>query len=252
MPQGFEQPPVAPLVGIGQSGTGNPAANPNVVELGALRVQTGHQIAQPFASGELRVHHAQQMAPSREVLDAAVRCEPIDQILEVTERDKVQQLRENRPSAIHGAASFARKTGNDTALQQLAISNRRNRASRQSPRHCWISQSRHQYLPDRCGCDYLVVLLSEDSIDSEMVQGEIRLARHYRRDDGSPSHLSGSHPLRGRARLRADLLHRPPAAHPLEGPRRRLDGGQRDPGGGARGRRGQRRRLPPPLRSTPL
>lgn len=35
-------------------------------------------------------------------------------------------------------------------------------------------------------CDYLVVLLSEDSIDSEMVQGEIRLARHYRREDGSP------------------------------------------------------------------
>lgn len=31
-------------------------------------------------------------------------------------------------------------------------------------------------------CDYLVVLLSEDSIDSEMVQGEIRLARHHRRD----------------------------------------------------------------------
>jgi len=35
-------------------------------------------------------------------------------------------------------------------------------------------------------CDYLVVLLSEDSIDSEMVQGEIRLARHHRRGDGSP------------------------------------------------------------------
>jgi hypothetical protein len=35
-------------------------------------------------------------------------------------------------------------------------------------------------------CDYLVVLLSEDSMDSEMVQGEVRLARHYRREDGSP------------------------------------------------------------------
>jgi hypothetical protein len=35
-------------------------------------------------------------------------------------------------------------------------------------------------------CDYLVVLLSEDSIDSELVQGELRLARQYRRDDGSP------------------------------------------------------------------
>jgi hypothetical protein len=35
-------------------------------------------------------------------------------------------------------------------------------------------------------CDYLVVLLSEDSLNSEMVQGEVRLARHYRREDGSP------------------------------------------------------------------
>lgn len=35
-------------------------------------------------------------------------------------------------------------------------------------------------------CEYLVVLLSAESIDSEMVQGEVRLARHCRRDDGSP------------------------------------------------------------------
>lgn len=35
-------------------------------------------------------------------------------------------------------------------------------------------------------CDYLVVLLSADSIDSEMVQGEVRLAHQQRRADGSP------------------------------------------------------------------
>ena len=35
-------------------------------------------------------------------------------------------------------------------------------------------------------CDYLVVLLSADSIDSEMVQGEVRLAHQNRREDGSP------------------------------------------------------------------
>ena len=53
MPQRFEQPPVAPLVGIGQGGTGNLAANPDVVELGALRVQARDEIAQALASGEL-------------------------------------------------------------------------------------------------------------------------------------------------------------------------------------------------------
>jgi len=35
-------------------------------------------------------------------------------------------------------------------------------------------------------CEYLVVLLSAESIDSEMVQGEVRLAHHCRRDNGLP------------------------------------------------------------------
>ena len=38
-------------------------------------------------------------------------------MLEVTERNEIQQLRENRPAAIHGAASFAKEIGNDTALK---------------------------------------------------------------------------------------------------------------------------------------
>ena len=53
MAERFEYSPVASLVGIGQGGTGNLAANPDVVKLGALRVQTSHQIAQALASGEL-------------------------------------------------------------------------------------------------------------------------------------------------------------------------------------------------------
>lgn len=38
-------------------------------------------------------------------------------------------------------------------------------------------------------CDHLVVLLSEDSINSEMVQGEVRMAHHAKRDDGRPTIL---------------------------------------------------------------
>jgi hypothetical protein len=74
-----------------------------------------------------------------EVLDTVVRRESIDQILEVPEWHKTQQLRENRLAAIHGVASFAKRTGNDTGQKALAISNRRNRESRQNPRHCWIT-----------------------------------------------------------------------------------------------------------------
>ena len=38
-------------------------------------------------------------------------------------------------------------------------------------------------------CDHLVVLLSEQSIDSEMVQGEVRMAHQARRADGRPAIL---------------------------------------------------------------
>jgi hypothetical protein len=81
-----------------------------------------------------------KMVPGREVPDPAVRREAVDQMLEVAEWHKSQQLRENRLAAIHGVASFAGKTGNDTGRKPLAISNRRNRGSRQNrPTSCrWV------------------------------------------------------------------------------------------------------------------
>jgi hypothetical protein len=73
------------------------------------------------------------MIPRREVLDAVIRCEPIDQVLEVSERNEVQQLRKNRPATIHGVASIATKSGKDTGQNPVAFPNRRNQESRQSP-----------------------------------------------------------------------------------------------------------------------
>jgi hypothetical protein len=67
------------------------------------------------------------MTPRREVPDAVVGGESVYQMLEMTERDKIQQLCEYRLTTIHGVASFSRKTGNDTAIKPIAISNRRNR-----------------------------------------------------------------------------------------------------------------------------
>ena len=132
----FEQSPVAPLVGIGQSGAGYLAANPNVVQLGTLRVQTCHQIAQALAPGELGIGDAKEMIPCLEMFDPMIRRVTIDQVLEVTEGNEIQQLCENQPTAIHCAASFAEKKGNDTGQNALAFSSRRNLESRQNPRQC--------------------------------------------------------------------------------------------------------------------
>jgi hypothetical protein len=56
-------------------------------------------------------------------------------MFEMTEGNEVQQLREYRPATIHDAAHFAKIAGKDTAENALAISNRRNLASRQNSRH---------------------------------------------------------------------------------------------------------------------
>ena len=77
--------------------------------------------------------------PSPGETGQAAACRIPEHLLEVTEWNKNQQLRENRLPAIHGVASYAKKTGNDTGQKPLAISNRRNRESRQNPRQCWIA-----------------------------------------------------------------------------------------------------------------
>jgi hypothetical protein len=135
MTECFEQSPIASLVGVGQSGAGYLAANPNVVELGALRIETGHQIAQTLPTGQLGIRDAEKVSPGRKVLNAMIGGISIDEMLEMTEGDEVQQLREHRAATIHDAASFARKAGKDRAKIQLAISNRRNLGSRQNSRH---------------------------------------------------------------------------------------------------------------------
>ncbi len=66
LPERFEQPIVSALCGIGQRRAGDRAAQPDVIELGSLGVQTCHQIAQPRPARELRISQANEMAPSGE------------------------------------------------------------------------------------------------------------------------------------------------------------------------------------------
>ena len=135
MTERFEQSPIASLVGVGQRGAGYLAANPNVIELGALRIEASYQISQAFPTSQLGIRDTQKLGPGREVSDSVVRCISIDEMLEMTEGNEVQQLREYRPATIHDVASFAEKTGKDTVENPLAISNRRNLGSRQNSHH---------------------------------------------------------------------------------------------------------------------
>ena len=127
LPERFEQPIVSALCGIGQRRAGDRAAQPNVIELGSLGVQTCHQIAQPRPARELRISQANEMAPSGERRHPLVGLVDIDQMFEMAERNKLQQLRKDCLALVHDRASSARKTGDDRAYQGPTISNRRNR-----------------------------------------------------------------------------------------------------------------------------
>ncbi len=136
MTECFEQSPIASFVGVGQSGAGYLAANPDVVELGALRIETSHQISQAFPTSQLGIRDTQKLGPGREVSDPVVRCLSIDEMFEMTEGyKKIQQLRKYRAASIHDVASFAKVNGKDTAESPLAISNHRNLELLQNSRH---------------------------------------------------------------------------------------------------------------------
>ena len=115
LPERFEQPIVSALCGIGQRRAGDRVAKPNVIELGSLGVQTCHQIAQPRPARELRVGLADEMAPGREDRHLLVGLVDIDQMFEMAERNKLQQLRKDCLALVHDRASSARKTGDDRA-----------------------------------------------------------------------------------------------------------------------------------------
>lgn len=57
--------PVAGLVGVGKGTACDTATNPQMIELGRLRMQAGFDIAQTFSTGQLREGHAQELIEIR-------------------------------------------------------------------------------------------------------------------------------------------------------------------------------------------
>ena len=138
LPERLEQAPVAPLVGIGQRCARNPAPNTDMVELGALGVQAGHQIAQARTPRQLRVGQAKEVAPGREAAHGVVGQEFLDQVLDVFEGNKVQQLSKDRAAMIHERGCVARKC-NSSRFEPPPISNRPTHSSLEILRPIWVT-----------------------------------------------------------------------------------------------------------------
>lgn len=93
--------PVAVLVGLGQGGAGDVAANAHVVELALLRPQAGLDIAQAVAVGELRERHAQELVETREALDFVMPAVTLHAAVKSLHRQVVGDLREDDLTFVH-------------------------------------------------------------------------------------------------------------------------------------------------------
>src|SRR5271157_624897 len=65
--------------------------------------QTGLDIAQAFAIGELRKRHAQKLVPAGKTADLVVALIALDGTAKLVRRNEIHQLREHRLALIHGS-----------------------------------------------------------------------------------------------------------------------------------------------------
>ena len=72
-----------------------------MIKLGLLGTQTGFDIAETFAVGELSKGQTKELIPAREIFDVAIALISIDTNLKLVGREKVHELGENGSAKIH-------------------------------------------------------------------------------------------------------------------------------------------------------
>jgi hypothetical protein len=73
-----------------------------VIELGLLGTQTGFDVAETRALGQLSESQTEELIPAREIFHVTIAMVLIDAELEPVGRDELHQLGENRSAAVHG------------------------------------------------------------------------------------------------------------------------------------------------------
>ena len=93
--------PVANLVGVGERGARNSTSETHVIELGLLSAQTGFDVAQTGAIGELSKSQTEELIPAREIFDVTIALVAIDAKLKLVARNELHELSENRLAEVH-------------------------------------------------------------------------------------------------------------------------------------------------------
>jgi hypothetical protein len=127
--------PIAQLVGVGQGAARYVAPDAHVVELGVLGAQTGLDVAQALAIGELGEGHAAVLVETTEALDPMLAPIPMNTASEGMHRQMVHELRKDelasvhatlplgarrkRQECIHGQSQFKSMTPQDKGLHDI-------------------------------------------------------------------------------------------------------------------------------------
>src|SRR6266550_5044293 len=93
--------PIAPLVGVGQSGASDGGFEAAVIELGTLSSQTDFDIAKTVAIGQLGKGHGQKLIPAGQSPHTAIAIVSLDAATKLVVRDELHDLGKNGLSLIH-------------------------------------------------------------------------------------------------------------------------------------------------------
>lgn len=97
--------PVSNRIRIGQRVARHRTAKSHVIELGGLAAQTGFDVAQTLAKGQLRECHTQKLVETSEVFDLALSIVASDTSAESSQRQVRHNLRKNKFACVHWQSS---------------------------------------------------------------------------------------------------------------------------------------------------
>ncbi len=96
-----EDAPVARLVGVGERAAGGGLANAAVIEFGSQSAQTGFDVAQTLAPGQLGKSHDDELFVAGQLADPEVAAIALNTLVEFVFGQAVQQLGENGATFVH-------------------------------------------------------------------------------------------------------------------------------------------------------
>jgi len=94
--------PVSQFVGIGKCRFGNRFGETEMMQRGWFRVETGGNVSEPIAPGQLSEDHADELLSATKMADTGLRIVALDQPGKCLPMDQIENLRENVAASIHG------------------------------------------------------------------------------------------------------------------------------------------------------